>query len=156
MRQKTRWITGIALAGWDRTGWGAPLALVENWWRGRDRRTPLAMLILAVAWATVPLWLASVLVHRLHGSTAPALHPTLAAILWVNAGLLIWRLAMRAQFTAAAYGRRQGLAAIPRMLVSNVINLLAAARALARYVGMLRGTPLTWEKTAHQFPAAPA
>ena len=38
VRQKARWMTGIALAGWDRTGWARPSALGDHWMRLRDRR----------------------------------------------------------------------------------------------------------------------
>lgn len=50
VRQKARWMTGIALIGWDRTGWARPMALGDHWWRLRDRRGPLAMLVLAAAY----------------------------------------------------------------------------------------------------------
>ena len=43
VRQKARWLTGIALAGWDRTGWHADAHLGDNWMRMRDRRATLAL-----------------------------------------------------------------------------------------------------------------
>ncbi|MGJ3628815.1 hypothetical protein AB5I41_21435 [Sphingomonas sp. MMS24-JH45] len=33
MRQKARWMIGIALAGWDRTGWGGDRRVAEMWMR---------------------------------------------------------------------------------------------------------------------------
>ncbi len=152
VRQKTRWITGIALAGWDRTGWSRPLAIIDHWFRARDRRTPLAMIVLAAAWLAVPLWLASATGHYWRGTPAPPLAPALATMLAINAGLLAWRLAMRGWLTGRLYGWRHGVMAVPRVLVSNLIAVLAAARALIRYAGMLRGNPPAWEKTAHEFP----
>lgn len=154
VRQKARWITGIALAGWDRTGWGRPMALVENWWRARDRRTPLAMLVLAIAYAALPSWLAMTVARRWSDSPIIPLSPLLIGLLQVNGALLAWRLAMRAIFTGEVYGWRQGLWSIPRMMVGNVIAMLASARAVRRYVGLLRGTPLAWDKTVHRFPDA--
>ena len=44
VQQKARWMTGIALSGWDRLGWGGGLA--ERWMRLRDRQSPLAALLL--------------------------------------------------------------------------------------------------------------
>ena len=44
VRQKARWLGGIALAGWDRLGWSGGLG--ERWMRMRDRRGPLAALLL--------------------------------------------------------------------------------------------------------------
>ena len=36
VRQKARWLTGIALAGWDRIGWRG--GLVNRWMLLRDRK----------------------------------------------------------------------------------------------------------------------
>lgn len=47
IRQKSRSMTGIALAGWDRLGWAGSLS--ERWMWLRDRRAPLAALVLATA-----------------------------------------------------------------------------------------------------------
>lgn len=49
IRQKTRWITGIAFAGWDRLRWRGGLA--ERWMRLRDRRALIAAVVLAAAYA---------------------------------------------------------------------------------------------------------
>jgi adsorption protein B len=59
VRQKARWIHGIALQGWDRLGWeGGP---GEWWMRLRDRRGPLTALILFTAYlmlaAAIVLWI---------------------------------------------------------------------------------------------------
>src|SRR3546814_5329148 len=37
VRQKARWLTGIALHGWDRMGWRGGIA--ERWMRLRDRKS---------------------------------------------------------------------------------------------------------------------
>jgi adsorption protein B len=57
---------------------------------------------------------------------------------------------MRAVFTTSAYGWRQGLLSVPRLVVGNVIAMLAAARAIFAHVG---GGPRRWDKTSHIFPA---
>jgi len=49
VRQKARWLGGIALAGWDRLGWRGGLG--ERWMRMRDRRGPLAALLLICGYA---------------------------------------------------------------------------------------------------------
>src|SRR3546814_4404647 len=60
VRQKSRWIAGIALAGWDHLGWlGARFAggqaspwriWLARWMLLRDRRSPLAALVLLAAY----------------------------------------------------------------------------------------------------------
>ncbi len=151
VRQKARWMVGIALAGWDRTGWGSRFALGDHWMRMRDRRGPISVLVLAVAYLALLATGLSWLGHTVSGTpAAPVALP--AAVLIANAAVLIWRLAMRAGFTTAAYGWREGLWSIPRALVGNLIALFAAQRAMKRYIAMLRGAPIIWDKTAHEFP----
>ncbi|WP_326524967.1 glycosyl transferase family protein [Sphingomonas sp.] len=147
VRQKTRWMLGIALAGWDRTGWGHRAGIGELWMRMRDRRAPLAMLVLAAAYASLLLWLAGRMLGR-----PPAIEGWLAVILAINGFFLLWRLVFRAAFVARRYGATEAWLSIPRMMVGNIVAMIAARRALFRYVAMLRGAPARWDKTAHQFP----
>ena len=152
VRQKARWMIGIALAGWDRTGWGRASAIGDHWMRMRDRRAPLAVLVLAAAYVALVAWGLSALLHGAAGTAAPPVSPTLAGLLTANAALLAWRLAMRMAFTGRAYGRREALWSAPRMVVGNYIALLAVRRAIVRYLTMLAGRPVRWDKTKHEFP----
>ncbi|WP_445326724.1 glycosyl transferase family protein [Sphingobium sp. AN641] len=150
VRQKARWMVGIALAGWDRMGWrGGP---VEIWMRFRDRRAALAALVLCAAYLALLLWgilclldLATIVPWR-------QMTPMLRTMLETNLALMLWRFGMRAICVGRSYGWRQGLAALPRTFVGNFITILAARRALSIYVRSLFGRPLTWDKTPHRFP----
>ncbi|WP_100207586.1 glycosyl transferase family protein [Sphingomonas elodea] len=152
VRQKARWMTGIALAGWDRMGWGARWDLGDHWMRMRDRRVTLAMPVLAIAYAALLFWGLSLLLHAWTGTSPPAFEPWLAAGLGINLALLGWRLLVRVAVVSRIHGAGEGLWAAPRMLVANYIGLLAARRALVLYVRLLLGGTLRWDKTAHQFP----
>ncbi|MEZ0495632.1 glycosyl transferase family protein [Sphingomonas sp. IW22] len=152
VRQKARWMTGIALAGWDRTGWGRTLALGDHWMRMRDRRAILSILVLAAAYLALVGWGTLSVVQWWRGDFTRPLSDGLAWLLGVNAGFLIWRMAMRAIFVGADYGWAEAAWSIPRMAVANYIALLAARRAIFRYVGLLRGGALHWDKTEHHFP----
>ena len=152
VRQKTRWLIGIALAGWDRVGWGRGLDWRDHWMRMRDRRGPLAVFVLMAAYVAATLWLVSAALHGVRGVSIPPLPASLLTLLGLNASLLLWRLGMRAIFTWRAYGKRQAAWSAPRMFVGNLIAMVAAQRALIRYVGMLRGSPPRWDKTEHVFP----
>jgi bacteriophage N4 adsorption protein B len=154
VRQKARWIGGIALAGWDRTGWGAPRA-AERWMRWRDRRAPLAAAAMASGYAAASLAAGSMLAHHWRGVSSPGMGRGLRTLLVANAMLLGWRLIARAHLTAAAYGWREGLRALPRIAVANVVLMLSAWRALRLHVAGLRGAPPPWDKTAHRFPDLP-
>ncbi|MBO9712372.1 glycosyl transferase family protein [Sphingomonas sp.] len=152
VRQKARWMTGIALAGWDRTGWGRLRAVGDHWMRMRDRRAILSVLVLAVGYLALLLWPCTVLMHVLAGTAAPALHPGVRALLLANLALLGWRVLVRSYFVARAYGWREARWALPRMILANIIALAAARRAAWLYLKLLAGGPPVWEKTAHDFP----
>lgn len=147
VRQKTRWIHGIALQGWDRLGWSR--GLVENWMALRDRRGPLAALVLATAYLLTVLEGVLALLRQF------GLMP---AAVWSGEMLLLskvcvlgcgWRLFMRFCFTASEYGLAEGLRSIPRMPVANIISIIAGRRAVFAYIRSLRGGGVQWDKTSH-------
>lgn len=148
VRQKTRWMHGIALQGWDRLGWGREP--VELWMQLRDRRGPLASILLVIAYLLVCLLSVGMVLQQAGIVTPPPATALLSALLLLNVGGLMLRLFVRACFTAREFGWRQGLLAIPRILVSNVIAIMAGRRALTAYVGTLRGAPVVWDKTEHR------
>lgn len=154
VRQKARWITGIALSGWDRLGWSGGAA--ERWMRLRDRQSLLAAILLCSGYLALALWLALKAWQAAGGAGPAPLPAALSVLVTLNLGLLGWRLAVRAGFTAAAYGWREGLRSAPRMAIGNVVLVLAAASALSRYRALRRGAPPRWDKTAHIFPILPA
>ncbi|HVL78182.1 MAG TPA: glycosyl transferase family protein [Sphingomicrobium sp.] len=148
VRQKARWLGGIALSGWERLGWSGGIG--ERWMRLRDRRGPLAALLLLAAYLAAFLWSQLWLAKSLGAPIELRLDPLLVTLLIVNFWLLMWRIAMRALFTASAYGIGEGLLSIPRLVVGNVIAMLAAGRAVRLYLGR---APARWDKTHHIFPA---
>jgi bacteriophage N4 adsorption protein B len=148
--QKARWMTGIALAGWDRLSWRGGLA--ERWMRTRDRQSILAALVLAAAYLALALWTLLALAHWLGGGAIPGFAPALALLFAVNSALLLWRLAIRFGFVAHAYGWREGLRALPRTVTGNIVAMIAARRALAIYLTLRRTGRAGWDKTAHVFP----
>ena len=150
-RQKARWMTGIALAGWDRTGWGRALAVADHWMRMRDRRAPLAVLIVATAYVATIAWLVRAVLHWATDVPLPD-DRTEQVLLTTNGALLLWRLAWRMGCTGAAYGWRESVWSVPRLLVGNLVALMAAPRAIGRYVAMLSGAAPVWDKTRHDFP----
>ncbi|WP_294120760.1 glycosyl transferase family protein [Sphingomonas sp.] len=148
VRQKARWIGGIAFAGWDQLGWrGGP---GERWMRMRDRRGPLAALLLLAGYSAAVLWAEVALAAALGAPIAVPVSTPLATLMWINGWLLGWRMLMRASFTTAAYGWKEGLRSLPRMVVANVVAVLAARRALMLHSA---GGARQWDKTHHIFPA---
>ena len=148
VRQKARWIGGIAFAGWDELGWRGGMG--ERWMRMRDRRGPLAAMLLLAGYAAAILWAEVALAAALGAPVAVPVSPALATLMHVNGWLLSWRLLMRAGFTSAAYGWREGLRSVPRTFIANIIAVLAARRALLLHSA---GGASRWDKTHHIFPA---
>ena len=147
VRQKARWVHGIALQGWDRLGWSG--GVVETWMRLRDRRGPLTALVLFVAYSLLAL--ATVLwATALLGYGRPW-EPSgfFLLVLWINLGSFLWRAGVRFSFTAREYGWMEGLRAVLRLPFANVIAIMAGRRALAAYVRTLLGARPRWEKTHH-------
>ncbi len=153
VRQKARWIHGIALQGWERLGWnGRP---VEIWMALRDRRGPLTAVVLAAAYLLL-------VIEGLLGAARLAgwvdwLAPTPLLRFMIAAAMVsfVWRCGMRFAFTAREYGLFEGLIAIPRIFVANVIAIMAGRRALFAYIRSLGGAEVSWDKTRHgAHPAA--
>ena len=148
VRQKARWLGGIALHGWDRLGWSGGLG--ERWMRMRDRRGPIAALLLFCGYSAALLWSQMWVAEALDAPIQVTIDAALATLLWINLWLLLWRIAMRALFTGSDYGWKEGLLSVPRLVVGNLIAICAAARALSLYLGK---APRVWDKTKHTFPA---
>lgn len=170
VRQKGRWIAGIALGSWDRLDWrgaskraklkpsgqGNWRAFITGWMLWRDRRAPLAAVIVLCAYAAILLAGFDRAGQAMGLWAAKPLDAIMVALLTINGVILLWRLAMRAMFTAIIYGWRQGLFAVPRAFVSNIIHILSARRAMLVYLRQLWRREFIWDKTDHQPVAAPA
>jgi adsorption protein B len=155
IRQRSRWILGIALQTWAQVGWKGPPAVRYCLWR--DRKAVVTNALQLLAYALVAYAAARPLLAR--GSQAPALvalaaNDTLLGWLFaVNLGVAAWRAGMKARFVACLYGPWQGLLSVPRLVLGNVIGIFATARAVVQFVRhRITGKPLRWLKTAHTFP----
>lgn len=151
-RQKTRWLIGIAFQGWDRLGWR--LRPAELWMRLRDRRGPMTALVLAAAYLLVVLWPVLYLARGYGFIASSPPSAALDALVVFNLAALIWRMAMRFAFTAHAYGWVEGLRAVLRVPVANVIAIIVGRRAITAYLRSLMGAEMRWDKTAHRFHPA--
>lgn len=154
VRQKARWMTGIALMGWDRTGWARSWNPLDHWMRLRDRRAPVAVLVTMAAYLALLCWSLALALHWWAGTSPPPMSGIAQALVAVNSMLLGWRYLVRMVFTGRAYGWREAIWAVPRMVVGNFIMLLAARRAISRYLAVLAGAVPRWDKTRHVFPTA--
>lgn len=147
VRQKTRWVHGIALQGWDRTGWGG--SAKEFWMRARDRRGPFTALVLLMGYTLLALALLGGLARLFGHGAAVELSPLLEALILVNIVFFAWRALFRFALTAREYGLLQGFLAVLRFPVTNIIAIMAGWRAVAAYGPTLFGRAVVWDKTPH-------
>lgn len=147
VRQKTRWIHGIALQGWDRLGWTG--RAVDVWMALRDRRGPLTAIVLAAAYLLLVIEGVLLAARAAGWDGVQPLSPALKIMLVVSFSSFLWRAAWRYAFTAREYGVAEGIRSVLRIPVANVIAIMAGRRAMFSYARTLRGQQLSWDKTAH-------
>ena len=153
VRQRTRWVMGVALQSWERNGWRGQW--LTKYWFWRDRKglwaNPLGAFANVLFIAGVLTWLWAWRVDR----PWPMRVYSPLAISLTTATLLLQcvRLAIRMECVRRIYGGRFALLVPLRSLHENVINGVATARALVTYaLARLRRSPLVWLKTEHAYP----
>jgi len=147
LRQRTRWVTGIALQGWQRFGWAGKPG--EVYWLWRDRKGLIAN----------PLSLAANLVFAYGLATAmwTRVSPAQASLAAATMALQTIRLLVRILCVGRIYGFVFALGVPVRGVYANALNTAATAHAVARYTwARLHGQPLKWLKTEHAYPARAA
>ena len=155
-RQRSRWILGISLQGWEAFGWAGNLR--AKYFMFRDRKGLFTSLINIVAYALflVGTVLHVRLGHSLSGSSwsfGLAFNAFLIKLMELNGIFMANRVLQRFIFVRRHYGLAHGLLAIPRIIVNNAINFAAVLRAWRLFIlHRLTGRPLAWDKTAHVFP----
>jgi adsorption protein B len=157
VRQRSRWVAGIALQSWERHGWGADWR--QRYWLWRDRKglagnllSPPANLLFLygcfsyalAAWNGRPWGLAT------------RIPPQLAAVYTFTLALSAAQIAMKIRWSARVYGWRFAAGVPLRMPWANLVNCAATAAALAQFAGArLTRRALVWRKTEHVYPPTP-
>jgi adsorption protein B len=71
-------------------------------------------------------------------------------MLVISFAAFAWRALWRFAFTASEYGLAEGVLAVLRIPVANIIAIMAGRRAFMSYIATLRGAEPLWDKTAHE------
>jgi len=147
LRQRTRWVMGIALQGWERFGWrGTP---GEVYWLWRDRKGLVGSPLGVVANSVFFYGLATALWTR-----AGEFEMRLA---FATMGLQGFRIGVRMACVARVYGWLFAAGVPVRIFFANALNAAATVCALAFYVlAKWKGHPLRWLKTDHAYPSRAA
>ena len=157
-RQKARWTIGIGLQGWQQVGWAGSLA--TKYLLFRDRKGLVTAFVAILGYVLMLNFLLFYAADLLGLWTVyyPSLFHTngwFMTVMGLNAVALLLRVVQRAYFVGKMYGWEHGFLSIPRMVIGNFINAMAAARAWRLFLShKIFGTRLLWDKTAHDFPSA--
>jgi bacteriophage N4 adsorption protein B len=157
-RQRARWTLGIGLQGWALTGWGGSLA--NRYLLLRDRKGVVTAFVGMLAYLLAVQFMifaaASYFGVMVDVFPSPFIDAGwLNALLAANFVALCLRVVQRVIFTTRLYGWEHGVLAPPRMVIGNVVNFMAVARAWRLFiVHVVTGRRLAWDKTMHDFPSA--
>jgi adsorption protein B len=153
VRQRTRWVTGIALQSWEFHS--ARDTLSQLYWFWRDRKglignlgAPL-MNILFVLGAGTWTWAKASHHDWLLEHELARFYPVYLA----GMALQALHTSVRVCCSARVYGWRFACGVPLRVIVGNWINCLATSRAIWNYtIARVRGHSLLWAKTDHAYP----
>lgn len=157
IRQRTRWITGIALQCWERQGWRGSWR--TRYWLWRDRKglitNPLSVLANLLFVVGLLDYLLSMILHR------PWLFeirdPAVAVLCIATTALQCLRLTLRALCVGRIFGLSAALGVPLRSFHANLINCTAAVKALHGYFAARRENRIVaWQKTDHHYPGREA
>jgi bacteriophage N4 adsorption protein B len=157
IRQRTRWVTGIALQCWERNGWRG--SWLTRYWFWRDRK---GLLTNQLSLATNVLfllgladWLQSAVQHRPWAFAVA--NPAVVRLSWMTTILQCARLSLRMIWVTRIFGVPFAIGVPIRMFHGNFINCCASMGALRRYLdSRLHRRPLVWLKTEHAYPTREA
>ena len=156
VRQKSRWVVGIALQGWAFLGWYG--SFINKFMLYRDRKSLITnqinllgnLLAIFISFFLLYQWMIPDAYHY------PPLVPRdsiLWILLWINLFFLCWRIIWRVCCVWHLYGPLQAILAVPRLVWSNFVNFCATLRAIRVYARYkITGEIIPWDKTQHVYP----
>ena len=149
IRQKTRWVYGIAFEAMHTLGWrGQPW---DIYFFLRDRKGMITNFLAPASIILMVLALAGLI----DPETVPReMYRLLQWSLSFNLLATVFRYVARLSATYRVYGRLDWLGIAIRWPVSLYINMVATFRAWKIYLGesQLATSPIVWSKTAHDIP----
>jgi len=157
MRQRARWVYGIAWQGLRNIGWEKNLKF--NYALLRDRVAFFANFLYLFGYLLI-IYVAAVAGVRRFFRPDFVLPPLVGrGEIWWQLGLVVmffffWRLLMRFIFVYKVYGLEHALVTPIKMVVGNVLNIASSGLAMLWLIRALHtGREQGWIKTEHEFPA---
>ena len=152
-RQRSRWVAGIALQGWQRHGWRGSFGRVYWFWR--DRKGLVGNLFSPAANALFVGWSAAMIPIRTASwwHAVPHVPAWLPPLFYITAAISVLQIGLRLHFSARLYGLRFAAAVPIRILWGNWINCAATLQALRQFFAAQRSRhTVAWQKTTHVYP----
>ncbi len=156
VRQKTRWILGIAFQSWTRVRWSGSIS--HCYFLYRDRKGPLCNLLgacglfLLIA-SSIQILQSHIARNTFFNESKFKGSEILATILTINLIIFIHRIYVRSKSVYLIYGFRSALFSPLRLPISTLINATAAAFAIYEYTkSLLSKRSIEWIKTEHELP----
>jgi adsorption protein B len=144
VRQRSRWVAGITLQGWQYHGWRAPWNQI--YWLWRDRKGLVGNLLSPLTNSIFALSLAN-------WRCLVQLPGWLKAMYAASMAISIVQIGARAACSARIYGWRFATGVPLRILWANVVNALATMGAIRQFAAARRrNSHLAWRKTEHDYP----
>jgi adsorption protein B len=152
VRQKTRWIIGISLQEWEQGGWSGDPRMIEN--LIKDRKVFISAGTALLGYVLLSYFLLFYCGEK--GVVPFQLLPVieegsvLHRLVLVDTSFMVLRMVQRIVFVGMVYGPMAGILSIPRLAISNIVNGLAAYRALQTFARARQGkTAVKWDNTDH-------
>jgi len=152
VRQKTRWIIGISLQEWEQGGWSRDPRMIENLIKDRKVFISAGTALLGYLLLTYFLLFYCGEKGLIPFQLLPVIDEgsVLHRLVLVDTSFMVLRMAQRIVFVGMVYGFWAGLLSIPRLAISNIVNGLAAYRALQSFARSRQGkTAVKWDNTDH-------
>ena len=152
--QRSRWVAGIALQGWQHHGWRVPWRQVYWFWR--DRKGLVGNLVSPLANLVFLYGTVSYLANA--GSGRPwhlgsLIQPWVSRSYTLTLALSLTQVSMRYFCSRRVYGWRFSWAVPIRMVWGNLVNCAATAGAIRQFMSArFRRRTLAWKKTDHVYP----
>jgi bacteriophage N4 adsorption protein B len=156
VRQKSRWIAGIALQGWENLGWKGDF--LTKYVLFKDRKALLTSQVNMLGYVVILFVIAY---HAAILIFPDAYHYPLlveeGTLLWkiilVTTVFLILRLVVRMYCVFRFYDLKRALLSVPNFVWANIINFFATNRALHMFFHyLITGKWIKWDHTTHAPP----
>lgn len=157
VRQRTRWVTGIALQTWERHGWRGGFAV--RYWLWRDRKgligNPASLLANLIFVYGSVTWTAALVNGWEWGLSRQAAGMT--PLISIASAIGLYRILYRAVCVTPHFGLGFALLAPIRIAMANCINSMATVSAVYRFTSAkMKREPLRWVKTDHEYLSSSA